>query len=251
VDRSIYDPALFVRTNVIGTQILLEEAHRAGVKRFIQISTDEVYGSLSDEGRFGEDSPLRPNSPYAASKAAADMLALAFHKIHNFSVIVTRSSNNYGPYQFPEKLIPLFITNAFEDKPLPLYGKGTNIRDWLHVQDNCEAILLVMEKGAPGEVYNIGGDCERRNIEVTRQVLKLLGKSERLIRFVKDRPAHDYRYALDCEKIKQQLGWKPKISFEQGLALTVQWYRQNRQWWQQVKSGQYRQFYKLHYGEEA
>lgn len=246
VDRSILDATPFIETNVKGVQVLLEAAREFGVQRFVQVSTDEVYGSLGpDDPPFTEESPLRPNSPYAASKAAADLLCRAYHKTHGVPVIITRSSNNYGPYQFPEKLIPLMITNALEDRPLPVYGDGRNVRDWLYVEDNCRAIVLVVEKGVPGEVYNIGAGEERENIEVVRAILRLLGKPESLITFVQDRPGHDRRYALDTGRTRRQIGWEPSASFAEGLERTVRWYLANRPWWEEVKSGAY-----LRYAEE-
>ncbi|MGB9804824.1 dTDP-glucose 4,6-dehydratase [Desulfofundulus sp.] len=263
VDRSIMDASPFVETNVRGTQVLLDVAMECWRERlpvqgpgpagrfpvFVQVSTDEVYGSLGPEGRFTEESPLKPSSPYSASKAAADLLALAYHRTHGLPVIVTRCSNNYGPYQFPEKLIPLMITNALEDQPLPVYGDGLNVRDWLHVEDHCRALELVLFRGRPGEVYNIGGHGERTNLEVVRAILKLLGRPESLIRYVNDRPGHDRRYAIDPSKITRELGWRPRHTFEEGLAATVEWYRQNRPWWERVKSGEYKDYYTKMYGE--
>src|SRR5712664_1996085 len=247
VDRSILGPGIFVGTNVSGTQVLLEAARRAGVKRFVQVSTDEVYGSLGAEGRFSEASPLRPSSPYSASKTAADLLALAYHHTFGLDVIVTRCSNNYGPYQFPEKLIPLMIANALRNQPLPVYGDGLNVRDWLNVDDHCQALALALEKGHAGTVYNIGGEAERRNIDIVKGILKLLGKSESLIRFVADRPGHDRRYAMNAQKIREELGWVPAHTFERGLEETVQWYVENRTWWERVMSGAYREYYEEQY----
>ena len=215
---------------------------------FIQISTDEVYGSLGPEGRFTEESPLNPSSPYSASKAAADLLALAYHRTHGLPVAVTRCSNNYGPYQFPEKLIPLMITNALENRPLPVYGDGLNVRDWLHVEDHCRALELVLYRGRAGEIYNIGGHGERTNLAVVRTILHLLDKPAGLIRFVKDRPGHDRRYAIDPSKITRELGWQPRHTFERGLAATVEWYVKNRPWWERIKSGAYREYYERMYG---
>jgi dTDP-glucose 4,6-dehydratase len=249
VDRSIHDGSPFVHTNVLGTQTILDAVRSFGTRRFVQISTDEVYGSLGPEGAFTEASPLAPNSPYAASKAAADLLVKAYHHTFGLPVLITRSSNNYGPYQFPEKLIPLFITNALRDEPLPLYGDGLQIRDWLHVRDHCRAIDLVLRRGTVGEIYNIGGRCEKTNLEVTRLILQFLGKPESLIRFVPDRPGHDRRYALDCSKIERELGWRPEIPFERGLAETVRWYCEHQAWVERVRSGAYRQYYELQYGE--
>ncbi len=230
VDRSITGPGIFVETNVVGTQVLLEAARLNGIEKFIQISTDEVYGSLGPTGRFTEASPLDPSSPYSASKAAADLLALSYWKTFNLPVCVTRCSNNYGPYQYPEKLIPLFILNAADDKPVPVYGDGLNVRDWIHVSDHNRAVALVMERGRPGEVYNIGADNERNNLEITRKILSLQGKPERLIRFVTDRPGHDRRYAIDSTKLQQELGWRPVKDFDAGLAETVQWYQDHPAW---------------------
>jgi len=249
VDRSLYNPAAFLRTNILGTQILLEAAIKYNVPRFIQISTDEVYGSLKpNEPAFTEDHSLKASSPYSASKASADLLVKAYEKTFGYKSIITRSSNNYGPYQFPEKVLPLFITNALENKPLPLYGDGKNIRDWLYVEDNCEAIDLVMRKGRPGEVYNIGGNCERMNIDITRTILKELGQPFSLIKYVKDRPGHDRRYALNITKIKKELGWRPRHTFQQGITKTIRWYSENRGWWERIKTGEYLKFYKKHYG---
>lgn len=230
VDRSILDSAPFVETNIKGTQVLLDLAGKHGIGRFIQISTDEVYGSLGNTGKFTEDSLLEPNSPYAASKAAADMLCRAYYKTYGLPIIITRSSNNYGPYQHPEKLIPLMILKALNDESLPVYGDGRNVRDWLYVGDNCRAIDIVLRKGKVGEIYNIGGSEERRNIEVVKLILKKLGKPESLIRFVQDRPGHDWRYALDISKIKRELGWQPTYCFEQGLKQTITWYVDNLDW---------------------
>jgi dTDP-glucose 4,6-dehydratase len=257
VDRSILDASPFIETNVKGTQVLLDAActhwrktnpQDPAPKLFLQVSTDEVYGSIA-EGAFTEESPLRPNSPYAASKAAADLLCRAYYKTYGLPVIVTRSSNNYGPYQFPEKLIPLMIRNALLGKELPVYGRGENVRDWLYVEDHCRALLLVLERGRPGEVYNIGGGCERRNIEVVRLICTLLKahpKTQALspkIRFVKDRPGHDFRYALDCRKIREELGWQPAVSFEEGLRRTVDWYIEHQDCVDRVISGKYREYY--------
>ncbi len=236
VDRSIADPSEFIRTNIDGTYNLLEATKRYNVSRFIQVSTDEVYGSI-DEGSSKETDSLRPSSPYAASKAAADMLVLSYRVTFNLPVIVARSSNNFGPYQYPEKIIPLFITNALEDKFVPLYGDGMNIRDWLYVIDNCQGIDLILHRGREGEVYNIGGGNELRNIDLTRRVLKILRKPESLIQPVKDRPGHDRRYSLDCSKIERELGWTPRFDFERALEDTVKWYVDNRWWWRKLKKG--------------
>jgi len=247
VDRSILGPELFVRTNVLGTQVLLEACHRRGVGRFLVVSTDEVYGSLGPTGAFIESSPLQPSSPYSASKASADLLALAFRQTFGLEVLVTRCSNNYGPYQFPEKLIPLMIVNALHDQPLPVYGDGENVRDWLHVEDHCRALVEVLERGRAGEVYNIGGGSEQRNIDVVRKILSVLGKPETLIRFVTDRPGHDRRYAIDSTKLRTELGWEPRHGFFQGLERTVHWYLEHRPWWEHVRSGAYRRYYETQY----
>lgn len=248
VDRSIMDATPFVEANIKGTQVLLDVARRYGVQKFLQVSTDEVYGSLGfDDPPFTEETPLNPSSPYSASKAAADLLALAYFKTYNLPVIVTRCSNNYGPYQFPEKLIPLMITNALEDRPLPMYGDGLNVRDWLHVRDHCAALDLVLHKGRPGQVYNIGGSNERTNIEIVRRVVRELGKPESLITFVQDRPGHDRRYAIDASKLRRELGWQPAYDFEQGLKETIRWYCENREWWRKIKSGEYRDYYRRMY----
>jgi dTDP-glucose 4,6-dehydratase len=230
VDRSIHDSGPFVRTNVLGTQSLLDAAREHEVEKFVHVSTDEVYGSLGESGAFTEQSPIAPSSPYSASKAASDFLALSFAHTHGLPVVVTRCSNNYGPYQHPEKLIPLFIKNLLADQPVPVYGDGKQVRDWLHVSDHCSALEAVWERGRPGEVYNIGGRCERANIDLTHQLLRLLGKPASLIRHVADRPGHDRRYAIDCAKIERELGWRPVVKLEQGLADTVAWYRANQRW---------------------
>ncbi len=235
VDRSIEGPAVFVRTNVVGTQVMLDAALEFRPDVFVQISTDEVYGSLGPEGRFSETSPLTPNSPYSASKAGADLIALAYNHTYGLPVVVTRCSNNYGPYQFPEKLIPLFINNALKDRPVPLYGDGLNVRDWIHVVDHCRAVDMVMRSGRPGEVYNIGADCEKKNIEITRAILEALGKPETLISYVKDRLGHDRRYAIDSAKVRSELGWTPEYGFEQGLSDTIRWYLENQDWCEEVK----------------
>ncbi len=241
VDRSIVDSRPFVRTNVGGTQTLLDAARRAGGRRFVQVGTDEVYGSLPLEGptlKFTEDSPLRPNNPYAASKAAADMLVRACHRTFDLDAIITRSSNNFGPYQLPEKVIPLFATNLLEGKKVPLYGDGRNVRDWLHVEDNCEALLAVLERGRAGETYNIGADNGRTNLELTRAILEITGHGEEMIEHVADRPGHDLRYALDCSKIERELGWRPtRSAWPKALVETVRWYRENPGWWKPVKGG--------------
>jgi len=249
VDRSITGPAIFIQTNVSGTNTLLELANEYKIKRFIQISTDEVYGSLGPRGKFTEDTPLRPNSPYAASKAAADLLALAYHHTYGTPVIITRCSNNYGPYQFPEKLIPLMIANALSNKPLPLYGDGQNVRDWLYVRDHCAAIDAVLHRGKPGKVYNIGGNNEWRNIDLVKLLLKKLEKPENLITFVKDRPGHDRRYAIDSSRIQRELGWRPHYTFEEGLSETIDWYLTNESWWRRIMSGEYQEYYKKMYDD--
>jgi len=248
VDRSILGPGIFVETNVSGTQVLLEAARLAGVKRFVQVSTDEVYGSLGAAGKFSESSPLKPSSPYSASKTAADLLALAYGHTFGMDVIVTRCSNNYGPYQFPEKLIPLMIANALEDKKLPVYGDGMQVRDWIHVEDHCRALLCALESGRAGEVYNIGSDNEWPNIQIVARLLEILGKDRELIEHVKDRPGHDRRYAIDAGKCRGELGWAPRVSFSDGLAQTVAWYVQNRGWWERVRTGEYRTYYERNYG---
>jgi dTDP-glucose 4,6-dehydratase len=248
VDRSILDASAFVRTNVLGTQNLLETARRKGIPRFIHVSTDEVYGSLPGSGKFTEDSPLAPNSPYAASKAAADLVARAYHRTYGLAVVTTRCGNNYGPHQFPEKLIPLMVSNALDDEPLPLYGDGLYTRDWIHVLDHCRALEAILLEGRDGAVYNIGADGERTNLEVARRILGILGKSEDLISFVADRPAHDRRYAVDSSRLRLELGWSPRIRFEEGLDETVRWYRDHPQWVDGVRSGDYRLYYRKVYG---
>jgi dTDP-glucose 4,6-dehydratase len=248
VDRSITDASDFLRTNVTGTQVLLDAARAAGARRFVQVSTDEVYGSLGPTGAFTEESALRPNSPYAASKAGADLLVRAAHRTHGLDAVITRCSNNYGPYQFPEKLIPLFVTNALADEALPLYGDGCQVRDWIHVADHCRALDLVLRRGRSGEVYNIGGGNERRNVDVAHGILKTLGKPESLLRSVADRPGHDRRYAIDATKIRTELGWEPRETFDAGIVATIAWYQANRPWWEAVKSGAYRQYYERMYG---
>jgi dTDP-glucose 4,6-dehydratase len=249
VDRSILGPEVFCRTNALGTATLLEAARRADVRRFVQVSTDEVYGSLGPTGQFTEATPLCPSSPYSASKAGADLLALAYHHTFGMDVLVTRCSNNYGPYQFPEKLIPLMIMNALEGKSLPVYGDGMNVREWLHVEDHCAALALLLDRGRGGEVYNIGSNDERGNIQVVRRILEVLGKPESLIRFVADRPGHDRRYAIDSSKLRQELGWQPRHDFEAGLAATISWYLANERWWRRVTSGEYATYYDTQYRE--
>jgi dTDP-glucose 4,6-dehydratase len=232
VDRSIDTPGDFIHTNIVGTTMLLDRARRHGVRRFLQVSTDEVYGSLGPEGKFTEKSPIEPSSPYSASKASADLLALAAHHTYGQEVVITRCSNNYGPYQFPEKLIPLMIIRALEDKPLPVYGDGLNVRDWIHVEDHCAAVFTALLDGQPGEVYNIGSDGEMRNIDVVKMILSHLGKPESLIQYVPDRLGHDRRYAIDSSKAHRELGWKPLHRHEQGIIETIDWYVRNREWWQ-------------------
>jgi dTDP-glucose 4,6-dehydratase len=246
VDRSIGSPDAFIKTDVYGTFVLLESARKHSIKKFIQISTDEVYGSIED-GSFKETDPLMPSSPYSASKAGADRLAYSYFKTYHLPVIITRCSNNFGPYQYPEKLIPLFITNAIEDKQLPIYGDGMNVRDWIFVLDHCDAIDFILHSGVDGETYNIGGDNERNNLEITHKILQGVGKSKDLIKYVKDRPGHDRRYSLDCEKLSQ-LGWTPKYQFEHAMDLTINWYKDNQWWWKKIKSGEYLEYYKKHYG---
>jgi dTDP-glucose 4,6-dehydratase len=235
VDRSIASPETFIHTNIVGTSSLLAAARRHGVKRFVQVSSDEVYGSVGEGSRFTEQSRLSPSSPYSASKAAADLLVLAAHKTYDQDVVVTRCSNNYGPYQFPEKLVPLMIFQALADQALPVYGDGLNVRDWIHVEDHCAAIFDVLMQGRAGEIYNVGADNERRNLDLVRSILSHLGKSENLIQFVPDRPGHDRRYAIDSTKLRTEIGWKPLHDFEQGLAETIEWYRQNESWWREVQ----------------
>ncbi|TLM97623.1 dTDP-glucose 4,6-dehydratase, partial [bacterium] len=234
VDRSIEDPSVFIRTNVMGTQVLLDAAKKHGVERYLQISTDEVYGSLGPTGYFTEETPLAPNSPYSASKTGADLLVRAYHETYGLPALITRCSNNYGPYQFPEKLIPFFIKRLLNNQTVPVYGDGLNVRDWLHVEDHCSAIDLVLQKGRIGEVYNIGGNNEKTNIEITKLVLAGLDKPESMIEYVQDRLGHDRRYAIDSSKIQKELGWVPKISFEEGIKQTIAWYLENRAWWEKL-----------------
>jgi dTDP-glucose 4,6-dehydratase len=249
VDRSIADAGAFLATNVVGTQVLLDAARALGVGRFLQVSTDEVYGSLGPTGAFSEDTPLAPNSPYAASKAAADLLVRAAHHTHGLPALITRCSNNYGPYQFPEKLIPLFVTNALADQPLPLYGDGRQVRDWIHVDDHCRGVDVVLREGAVGEIYNLGGGNERENIQIARIILDELGKPPGLLRHVTDRLGHDRRYAIDARKIERELGWKPRRDLASGLRDTIAWYRAHRGWWEAVKSGAYLDYYERMYGQ--
>lgn len=247
VDRSILDSSAFVRTNVVGTQVLLDACRSHGVGRFVQVSTDEVYGSLGPDGTFTECHPLAPNSPYSATKAAADLLVRSYHKTHGMDVVITRCSNNYGPHQFPEKLIPLMITNAITDVELPVYGDGLNVRDWIHVRDHCRAVDLVLRHGRAGSVYNIGANSEFPNIEIVRYILKRLNKPESLIRFVKDRPGHDRRYAINATVIREELGWRPEADFVSGLDETISWYIEHEAWWRRVKSGEYLTYYETWY----
>jgi len=248
VDRSIADASDFLRTNVVGTQVVLDAARAAKVRRFLQVSTDEVYGSLGPTGAFTEESALRPSSPYAASKAAADLLVHAAHHTHGIDALISRCSNNYGPYQFPEKLIPLFVTNALADEPLPLYGDGCQVRDWIHVVDHCRALDVIVRRGRAGETYNVGGGTERRNVDVATLILETLGKPQTLLRHIEDRPGHDRRYAIDASKTARELGWAPQEPFAAGIAATIDWYRKNHAWWEAVKSGAYRDYYERMYG---
>lgn len=247
VDRSIYEPAASIETNLKGTFVLLQVARKQNVARFVHISTDEVYGDLAPGTFANEDSPLRPSSPYSASKAGSDLLVRSFVRTYDFPAIITRSSNNYGPYQFPEKFLPLMITNALDNKPLPVYGDGLQQRDWLHVEDNCRGILTVLEGGRLGEVYNIGGLHVIENLSMARRLLRLMDRPETLIAYVKDRPGHDRRYALDCSKIEKQLGWKPSISLDEGLRQTIDWYRANSDWIAQIRAGEYQSYYEKYY----
>lgn len=248
VDRSVLDATAFVQTNVVGTQVLLDQSRHHGVKRFVHVSTDEVYGSLGPWGYFTEDTPIQSNSPYSSSKAGSDLLVRAAVETHGMDCVITRCSNNYGQFQFPEKLIPLMIANALEDKPLPVYGDGKNVRDWIHVTDHCRGIKRAMEDGQKGEVYNFGGDAERENIFVVKEILRLVGKGEDLITYVTDRPGHDRRYAMDSSKARALLGWTPTYTFESGLEQTVKWYLDNKSWWERVRSGAYQEYYEKQYG---
>lgn len=251
VDRSIEDPGVFLKTNVMGTQVLMDASREFGVKRFHQVSTDEVYGDLPLDRPdlfFTEETPIHTSSPYSASKAAADLLALAYYRTYKLPVTISRCSNNYGPYHFPEKLIPLIIIRALNDQSLPVYGDGKNVRDWLYVEDHCLAIDMIIHNGRVGEVYNIGGHNERTNLEVVKTILKELGKSEKLITYVKDRPGHDLRYAIDPTKIKNELGWEPKTGFEDGIKKTIKWYLDNKEWWEEIISGEYQNYYEKMYG---
>lgn len=247
VDRSILGSEIFFRTNVMGTNVLLEVSRKFDVEKFLQISTDEVYGSLGKEGLFTENTPLAPNSPYSASKAAADMMVMAFHHTYGMPVLITRCSNNYGPYQFPEKLIPLMIINSINNKKLPVYGDGLYVRDWIYVIDHNKAVELVFEKGSIGEVYNIGASNEMPNLKIIKLILSHLNKSEELIEYVKDRPGHDRRYAIDSTKIQKQLGWKPSFTFEEAIVSTIDWYLKNEKWWKRIISGEYQKYYEMQY----
>lgn len=247
VDRSLYDPVVFVQTNLVGTQVLLQSALQHKVSLFLQISTDEVYGPVLGNHKSIEKETLNPSSPYAASKASADLLALSYFKSFNLPLIIARPTNNFGSFQFPEKLIPLFISNALEDKSLPIYGDGLYVRDWLYVQDHCEALDFILQKGKAGEIYNISSHNEKTNLEITDLILQALDKPKSLIKHVPDRPAHDRRYALDSTKLEKELGWKSKVSFEKALQDTIEWYKKNRSWWERVKSGEYQKYYEKHY----
>jgi dTDP-glucose 4,6-dehydratase len=249
VDRSIQDSGPFVRTNVIGTQVLLDAAREFNVSKYVQVSTDEVYGSLGPTGAFTEETPLDPSSPYSASKAAADLLVQAYQHTFGLPTVVTRCSNNYGPYQFPEKLIPLFVTNLLRDEPVPVYGDGMQVRDWIHVLDHCTGVEAAWRTGKPGEVYNFGGRCEKPNLELTHLLLDLLGKPKALIRYVQDRPGHDRRYAIDCTKAERELGWAPRVPFERGLRETIDWYRQNAAWVTGIRNKDYLSYYEKQYGK--
>lgn len=250
VDRSITEPDIFIKSNVLGTQALLDVAKANDLKKYVQVSTDEVYGSLGETGYFTEETPLDPNSPYSASKAGADMLVSAYYETFGMNVNITRCSNNYGPYHFPEKLIPLMVTNALEGKELPIYGDGKNVRDWLHVKDHCAAIDLVIHKGEPGEIYNVGGHNERTNNEIVHLIVEKLNASKELIKFVEDRLGHDRRYAIDPTKLTTELGWKPKYTFDTGIGETIQWYLDNQDWWKNIKSGDYVNYYNKQYGDK-
>ncbi len=248
VDRSILDPDAFIRTDVVGVYVLLDVARAHGVTRIHQVSTDEVYGSIA-EGEFHEGDPLEPNSPYAASKAGGELMLRSYQVTYGLHTTVTRGSNTFGPYQYPEKIAPFFITEALDDRPLPLYGDGMQVRDWLYVEDHCEAIETVLLHGAPGEIYNVGGACEKHNIEITRFILDALGKPESLIRYVPDRPGHDRRYALSNDKIRRELGWEPRHRFEDAMTATIRWYKEHQAWWRKLKTGEYLEFYKRQYAD--
>ncbi|PEU72421.1 dTDP-glucose 4,6-dehydratase [Priestia megaterium] len=250
VDRSITEPDIFIKSNVLGTQALLDVAKANNIQKYVQVSTDEVYGSLGETGYFTEETPLAPNSPYSASKAGADMLVIAYYETYGMNVNITRCSNNYGPYHFPEKLIPLMVTNALEGKELPIYGDGKNVRDWLHVKDHCAAIDLVIHKGEPGEIYNVGGHNERTNNEIVHLIVEKLKAPKGLIKFVEDRLGHDRRYAIDPTKLTMELGWKPQYTFDTGIVETIQWYLDNEDWWKNIKSGDYMNYYNKQYGDK-
>ena len=252
VDRSIENPEVFLQTNILGTQVLMDACRKYGIARYHQVSTDEVYGDLPLDRTdlfFTEDTPIHTSSPYSASKASADLLVLAYYRTYKLPVTITRCSNNYGPYHFPEKLIPLVISRALADEPIPVYGKGENVRDWLYVEDHCSAIDLVIRKGREGEVYNIGGHNEKTNLEVVKSILSYLGKPESLINYVTDRPGHDMRYAIDPAKIHNELGWLPATKFEDGIKKTIDWYLDNKDWWQNIISGEYQNYFDTMYGE--
>ncbi|MBQ8357758.1 MAG: dTDP-glucose 4,6-dehydratase [Clostridia bacterium] len=252
VDRSIENPEVFLQTNILGTQVLMDACRKYGIKRYHQVSTDEVYGDLPLDRPdlfFTEETPIHTSSPYSSSKAGADLLVLAYHRTYELPVTISRCSNNYGPYHFPEKLIPLMIANALNDKPLPVYGEGLNVRDWLYVEDHCKAIDLIVRKGRVGEVYNVGGHNEKRNIDIVKIILKELGKPESLITYVADRKGHDMRYAIDPTKISNELGWLPETKFEDGIKKTIRWYLDNRKWWEDIISGEYQNYYEKMYGD--
>ncbi|MBS3200966.1 dTDP-glucose 4,6-dehydratase [Turicibacter bilis] len=252
VDRSVTDPEIFIKTNVLGTQVLMDASRAYGVERYHQVSTDEVYGDLPLDRPdlfFTEETPLHTSSPYSASKASADLLVFAYHRTFGLPITISRCSNNYGPYHFPEKLIPLMISRALNDEQLPVYGNGENVRDWLHVYDHCAAIDLILHKGKVGEVYNVGGHNERTNLEVVKTILKALNKPESLITYVKDRPGHDLRYAIDPQKLENELGWKPTYNFDTGIQQTIEWYLDNKQWWENIISGEYQNYFEKQYGD--
>ena len=252
VDRSVTDPEIFIKTNVLGTQVLMDASRAYGVQRYHQVSTDEVYGDLPLDRPdlfFTEETPLHTSSPYSASKASADLLVFAYHRTFGLPITISRCSNNYGPYHFPEKLIPLMISRALNDEQLPVYGNGENVRDWLHVYDHCAAIDLILHKGKVGEVYNVGGHNERTNLEVVKTILKALNKPESLITYVKDRPGHDLRYAIDPQKLENELGWKPAYNFDTGIQQTIEWYLNNKQWWENIISGEYQNYFEKQYGD--
>ena len=252
VDRSVTDPEIFIKTNVLGTQVLMDASRAFGVERYHQVSTDEVYGDLPLDRPdlfFTEETPLHTSSPYSASKASADLLVFAYHRTFGLPITISRCSNNYGPYHFPEKLIPLMISRALNDEQLPVYGNGENVRDWLHVYDHCAAIDLILHKGKVGEVYNVGGHNERTNLEVVKTILKALNKPESLITYVKDRPGHDLRYAIDPQKLENELGWKPTYNFDTGIQQTIEWYLNNKQWWENIISGEYQNYFEKQYGD--